>query len=204
MIRVTLSIFTSLASPKHWVRVDSHWILKTWYRIIKNSSQYHFSGRRQILKNLMLHWMKLLTFKSISILFLEMISILIFARFSKIWNAMQNRTMSKVDDVQNRRCQSFHGDYCCWTSVTLAFWHWPLTIIVLARDPHTAWFSYRFIGASVRLGGIFFIFYLVRCKILKNSWSWCGAKFFLVRTALASTGSGAWIPGLSEINTKTN
>ena len=70
------------------------------YRMTKNSSQYRFSGRRQILKNLMLHWMKLETFKSMMVLFLEIISISIFARFSKIWNAMQNRTMSKVNIVK--------------------------------------------------------------------------------------------------------
>ena len=93
------------------------------YRMTKNSSQYRFSGRRQILKNLMLHWMKLQTFKSIMKLFLEIISILIFARFSNFWNTIQNRTMSKVDDNQSRRFQSFHADYLCWTSVTFVFWH---------------------------------------------------------------------------------
>ena len=180
IIRVTLSILISLAPPTHWVKVYSHWILITRYRMTKNSSQYRFSGLRQILKNLMLHWMKFQTFKSILILFLEIISILIFARFSKFWNAIQNRAMSKVDNDQSRRFQSFHADYLCWTSVTFVFWHKPLTIIVLVRNPRTAWFKLRL----VRLGAIFFRFDLVRCEILENSRSCAPKKLAPHRTTL--------------------
>ena len=55
----------------------------------------------------------------------------------------------------------------------------------------------------MRLGAIFFGFYLVRCEILEISRSWCGASFFGTHRT-EPTGFGAWIPGQSEINTKTH